>query len=214
MILSSSWHVSGGGAPSCCGGCARQSVAGAGRGGVGRTACPGLTAAVACACLPACLGCAAAWGVVKTPEDLLNIKAMDVYRQARGSALQYAAAQGPCSWHAAGNSHAAGWRWAGGPPPLPAQHNLHLGPGTQHFGPWPVPPLYYSYNKLPVNKASPCRDFFKEKAFMAMSPLPEAGLQALLDWTAKIQRYGGYMEMDFMGPKVGGRLGWAGWAGA
>ena len=45
---------------------------------------------------------------------------------------------------------------------------------------------------------------------MVMAPLPEAGLQALLDWTAKIARYGGYTEMDFMGPKVGGWVG--GWA--
>ena len=46
---------------------------------------------------------------------------------------------------------------------------------------------------------------------MVMAPLPEAGLQTLLDWTAKIARYGGYTEMDFIGPKVGGCVGaWAG----
>jgi hypothetical protein len=51
----------------------------------------------------------------------------------------------------------------------------------------------------------PCpRVYFKLKSFFAMEPLPDAAWRTMMEWQAKIQRYGGYVELDMLGAQVRG----------
>ncbi|KAL4431444.1 hypothetical protein ABPG75_006700 [Micractinium tetrahymenae] len=45
------------------------------------------------------------------------------------------------------------------------------------------------------------RPYFKLKSFLATKPLPDAALQAMIDWVPKIDPLGGYIEIDLLGPK-------------
>jgi hypothetical protein len=45
------------------------------------------------------------------------------------------------------------------------------------------------------------RPYFKLKSFFAMEALPDKALQAMLDWVPKVVHYGGYIEIDMLGPK-------------
>ncbi|KAL4421747.1 hypothetical protein ABPG77_009730 [Micractinium sp. CCAP 211/92] len=45
------------------------------------------------------------------------------------------------------------------------------------------------------------RPYFKLKSFFATKPLPDAALQAMIDWVPKIDPLGGYIEIDLLGPK-------------
>ena len=43
------------------------------------------------------------------------------------------------------------------------------------------------------------RSYFKLKSYIAADPLPDAALQAMLDWAAATEAVGGFLELDFIG---------------